>query len=199
METTTNKTEAFLSAIQTIAAEECKRIDGETDALREQRLQTIKSESRKRYKSYMEYEIARINADFNRENSALEEQARKQLTAQRSAIFESVFREAETQVRQFTETPAYQELLAASVRKIAEILAGDRVRLYVRAADEAFAESLCAAFSEAAEIVIADDIRLGGVRAEGIESKQLADDTLDMRLEEQKQRFLSESGLSLEG
>lgn len=199
METTTKKTEAFLNAIQTLATEECKKIDDETDALRAQRLQTLKSESRKHYKSYMEYEIARINADFNREISALEEQSRKQLTQQRSEIFESVFREAEARVRQFTETDEYRALLTSSAKAIAEVLGGDRVRLYVRAADKAFEKALCAAFAETPEIVVAEDIRLGGIRAEGVESKQLVDDTLDMRLEEQKQRFLSESGLSLEG
>lgn len=199
METTTKKTEAFLTAIQTMAAEECKRIDGETDALRKQRLQTLKSESGKRYKAYMEDEIARINADFNREISALEEQSRKQLTAQRSSIFESVFHEAEERILQFAETPAYRELLAASAKKIAEVLAGDRVRLYMRAADKTFADALGTVFAETPEIAFAEDIRLGGLRAEGLKSKQLVDDTLDMRLEEQKRRFLSESGLSLEG
>lgn len=199
METTTKKTEAFLTAIQTLAAAECRQIDDETAALREQRLQTLKSESRKHYKSYMEDEIARINADFNREISALEEQSKKQLTQQRSEIFESVFREVQARVQQFTETDDYRVLLMSSAKAIAEVLGGDRVRLYVRAADKAIAEALCAVFAETPEIVIAEDIRLGGIRAEGIESKQLVDDTLDMRLEEQKQRFLSESGLSLEG
>lgn len=199
METTTKKTEAFLTAIQTMAAEECKRIDSETDALRKQRLQTLKSESGKRYKAYMEDEIARINAGFNREISALEEQARKQLTAQRSSIFESVFQEAEERIRQFTQTPAYHDLLMASAEGIAAVLKGDRVRLYIRAEDKALADALCAVFAEAPEIVFTEDIHLGGIRAEGLKSKQLADDTLDMRLEEQKRRFLSESGLSLEG
>lgn len=64
-EINSKKTEAFLTAIKTLADEECKSIDEETDRLRVERLRALQKEAEDRYKSYTEYETARIKADCN--------------------------------------------------------------------------------------------------------------------------------------
>ena len=61
-EINSKKTEAFLTAIKTLADEECKSIDEETDRLRVERLRALQKEAEDRYKSYTEYETARIKA-----------------------------------------------------------------------------------------------------------------------------------------
>ena len=64
-EINSKKTEAFLTAIKTLADEECKSIDEETDRLRVERLRALQKEAEDRYKSYTEYETARIKTDCN--------------------------------------------------------------------------------------------------------------------------------------
>ena len=49
-EINSKKTEAFLTAIKTLADEECKSIDEETDRLRVERLRALQQEDEDRYK-----------------------------------------------------------------------------------------------------------------------------------------------------
>lgn len=198
MEATEKNTDAFLAAIKVLATEKCKEIDEETERLREQRVETLQSEADAHYEAFTAYEISRVNAQLNREVAALEADAKQRLAAQRKEIFESVFREAAARVRQFTETEAYRDFLLASAKAVAEAFQSDRVHLYLREADGVYADELCAVFSTKPKVVFKSDIELGGLRARGVHAGKLADDTLDARLEQQKQRFLEESGLSME-
>lgn len=85
-EINSKKTEAFLTAIKTLADEECKSIDEETDRLRVERLRALQKEAEDRYKSYTEYETARIKADCNSAVSECEERSRKELTDLRAEL-----------------------------------------------------------------------------------------------------------------
>lgn len=198
MEATAKNTDAFLAAIKALAAEKCKEIDRETESLRAQRLETLQNESEAHYAAFTAYEVSRVQAQLNHEVAALEADAKQRLAAQREEIFESVFQEAAERVRQFTETDAYRDFLLASAKSIAEMFQSDRVHLYLREADGVYADALCAVFSTKPKVVFKSDIELGGLRARGVHAGKLADDTLDARLEQQKQRFLEESGLSME-
>ena len=199
MEIESSKTAVFLEAIQALAKEQCDKIDRETEELREQRIQNLQETAKARYDAYTEYETARINAEFNREISKLTESSRQQLTGQRTEIFDRVFAAVEEKLRAFVQTPAYRDLLLASAKKLAGMLSGDAVTLYLRPADKAFAEDIKKEFSVSPAVAYSDEIRLGGIRAEGARAEQLFDDTLDARLEARKAQFLTESGLSIEG
>lgn len=199
MEIESSKTAVFLEAIQALAKEQCDKIDRETEELREQRIQNLQETAKARYDAYTEYETARINAEFNREISKLTESSRQQLTGQRTEIFDRVFAAVEEKLRAFVQTPAYRDLLLASAKKLADMLSGDAVTLYLRPADKAFEEDIKKEFSVSPAVAYSDEIRLGGIRAEGARAEQLFDDTLDARLEARKAQFLTESGLSIEG
>lgn len=199
MEIESSKTAVFLEAIQALAKEQCDKIDRETEELREQRIQNLQETAKARYDAYTEYETARINAEFNREISKLTESSRQQLTGQRTEIFDRVFAAVEEKLRAFVQTPAYRDLLLASAKKLADMLSGDAVTLYLRPADKAFEEDVKKEFSVSPAVAYSDEIRLGGIRAEGARAEQLFDDTLDARLEARKAQFLTESGLSIEG
>ena len=78
-------------SIKTLADEECKSIDEETDRLRVERLRALQKEAEDRYKSYTEYETARIKADCNSAVSECEERSRKELTDLRAELCKKVF------------------------------------------------------------------------------------------------------------
>ena len=199
MEIESSKTAVFVEAIQALAKEQCDKIDRETEELRKQRIDAMQESAKGRYDAYTEYETARINAEFNREISKLTETSRGQLTQQRSEIFDRVFAAVDEKLRAFVQTPAYRDLLLASAKKLASVLSGDAVTLYLRPADKAFEEDIKKEFSVVPAVAYSDEIRLGGIRAEGARAEQLFDDTLDARLEARKAQFLTESGLSIEG
>ncbi len=198
MEVTAKKTEAFLSAIHTLAAEECKRIDEETESIRAQRLKTMQSEAKKRYQNEMEYEIARIRADANREISQKGELARRTLSELRATLCEQVFSRARAQIEAYTKTDAYRESLLKSAQAIGELFRGGEVTLFISQADSSNAEKIREAFGAECTVTVSADILLGGIRATDVKSHQLADNTLDTALEAQKAWFFENSGLSVE-
>lgn len=108
-EINSKKTEAFLTAIKTLADEECKSIDEETDRLRVERLRALQKEAEDRYKSYTEYETARIKADCNSAVSECEERSRKELTDLRAELCKKVFDAAGEKINEYTKTDSYRE------------------------------------------------------------------------------------------
>ena len=121
-EINSKKTEAFLTAIKTLADEECKSIDEETDRLRVERLRALQKEAEDRYKSYTEYETARIKADCNSAVSECEERSRKELTDLRAELCKKVFDAAGEKINEYTKTDSYREKLVSSAKEIAEAL-----------------------------------------------------------------------------
>lgn len=197
MEETAKKTAAFLSAIQALSEKECAEIDAETESARKTRLETIETETKQRYKAYMEYEVARIRAEANRLISQKSEESRRKLTALRASLCEAVFAEAREKLLAFRETPQYRELVLKSVRSAAEALDGDgAAEIYICPADEVLKDEIQSAFGAPCGIQTAADIALGGVRVRA--GCYLIDDTLDKRLSAQKTWFLENSGLSVE-
>ena len=149
-EINSKKTEAFLTAIKTLADEECKSIDEETDRLRVERLRALQKEAEDRYKSYTEYETARIKADCNSAVSECEERSRKELTDLRAELCKKVFDAAGEKINEYTKTDSYREKLVSSAKEIAEAFDGGDVELFLRKEDLVFSDDLKAIFKNAA-------------------------------------------------
>lgn len=188
----------FLDAVRRLADAECEKIDRETEAVRTQRLEALQQEAKARSDAYAQYEIARINADFNREISALEEASRKRLTARRTELENQVFDRVRARIATFTETPEYRDMLQKSAEQAAAAVGGKGLTVYLRKADMPLAETLCAGLPKGTQVVCDETISLGGLKVRAGATGLLADDTLDMRLEQQKAQFLAVSGLSIE-
>lgn len=198
LETNNKKTDAFLAAIKSLADEECKKIDDETDKIRVERLNTLQGEAEARYKAYEEYEIDRIKADTNRELSAYEDKARKEITDLRNELCSNVFSEAFEAINKFTSSKEYKNILLESAKEIAKSFPEGNVEIYLCERDMVLGDEIKKAFSRDCKIIKSDDIKLGGIKAIDTKTNCLADDTLDTKLANQKDWFLEKSGLSIE-
>ncbi len=197
MDIPNGKINVFLDAVQSLANEECEKIDRETESVRAQRLEALEQEAKTRSEAYAAYEISRINADFNREISDLEEASRKRLTERRTALETQVFDRVCERLRQFTASDGYRAFLQSSAKKAVQAVGGKTATVYLRAEDLSFADAVLAACGADVTVEADASIRLGGLKVRSGEGL-LADDTLDARVETQKARFLAVSGLSLE-
>ena len=90
-------------------------------------------------------------------------------------------------------------MLRRSVAETAERLPADGTVFYLSAADmEKHAAALRDVCPAGSSLAAADDIRIGGVRAVNQKAGLLIDDTLDSKLELQRDWFTRESGLTVE-
>ena len=69
--------------------------------------------------------------------------------------------------------------------------------VYVRPGDMRFADDIKKAFGRDCKVESSEEITIGGCRAGVVGGSTVADDTLDTRLEAQREWFLENSGMSV--
>ncbi|HAQ63317.1 MAG TPA: hypothetical protein DCR23_02535 [Ruminococcaceae bacterium] len=197
MDNSQNSIKAFTDAIKRMAKEECDAINNETRQIKSQRLDALIQQTRDKYNNYVDYELLRLQADTNRQISILHENEKKELAALRSKLTDKIFDAVLTELSNFTNTTEYKKLMIRSFAEIIEALPDEELEFFVRQEDMILCDEICKALDRTLEIKPADDIKLGGVKAVGIKTESLADDTLDTKLEEQKKLFVEHSGFKI--
>ncbi len=197
MDNSQNSIKAFTDAIKRMAKEECDAINNETRQIKSQRLDALIQQTRDKYNNYVDYELLRLQADTNRQISILHENEKKELAALRSKLTDKIFDAVLTELSDFTNTTGYKKLMIRSFAEIIEALPDEELEFFVRQEDMILCDEICKALDRTLEIKPADDIKLGGVKAVGIKTESLADDTLDTKLEEQKKLFVEHSGFKI--
>ena len=197
MDNSQNSIKAFTDAIKRMAKEECDAINNETRQIKSQRLDALIQQTRDKYNNYGDYELLRLQADTNRQISILHENEKKELAALRSKLTDKIFDAVLTELSDFTNTTEYKKLMIRSFAEIIEALPDEELEFFVRQEDMILCDEICKALDRTLEIKPADDIKLGGVKAVGIKTESLADDTLDTKLEEQKKLFVEHSGFKI--
>ena len=134
---------------------------------------------------------------MSREMSRRDLEARKELLALRRDMTERIFADAEAALRAYVETPPYIEHLKASLAALAKVLPAEGTVFEIARRDGALLDILRPLCPPGASIGLADDIVLGGMRGVNAAAGMLADDTLDTRLESQREWFVSHSGLTV--
>jgi len=192
-----NSIKAFTDAIKRMAKEECDAINNETRQIKSQRLDALIQQTRDKYNNYVDYELLRLQADTNRQISILHENEKKELAALRSKLTDKIFDAVLTELSDFTNTTEYKKLMIRSFAEIIEALPDEELEFFVRQEDMILCDEICKALDRTLEIKPAHDIKLGGVKAVGIKTESLADDTLDTKLDEQKKLFVEHSGFKI--
>lgn len=191
------KISKFVQAITAYAEEQRDKIRRETEEFKSQRL--LKAEQDVLADAYqlIQKENRSMRGEGIREISRRDLAARKELLTRRSQIMDEVFSRAEQQILAFTSTPAYTDLLRRLFQESAAFLPAEGTVYTVSRRDEPLIPELSALCPSGSRIEAADDIRLGGVRGENAESGLIADNTLDSRLELERDEFVRTSGLTV--
>ena len=197
MDNSQNSIKAFTDAIQRMAQEECKAINNETRQIKSQRLEALLAQTQEKYNDFVNYELSRIQADKNRQISIMNENTAKELSHLRSELTDKVFAAVVEKLLQYTKTEDYKQLLIRSVKEILEALGDEELEFFLRKEDLPLADEICKAIDRKLDFKAADDIKLGGVKAIGRKTESLADNTLDLKLEEQKEWFFANSGFEI--
>ena len=135
--------------------------------------------------------------EFNRTVANERTQQRARLTDKRGAITDEVFGDAREKLTAFTESDGYADFLKKSAAGFAAVFPQGDVTVYVRPGDMRFADDIKKAFGRDCKVESSDEITIGGCRAGVVGGSTVADDTLDTRLEAQREWFLENSGMSV--
>lgn len=192
-----NKTDKFLTAIKKYANEQKNAMKSEVKQLKTERLK----EAQERAQQDSEQLIReKTNETLNRETvflAAKTKEGQKKLYVERSKMVEDVFKKAADKLTAFTATDAYAASLTKSAEEIAQVFGDRDCVLYVCERDLAKAEALKAVFGGNAQVKADKTIRIGGIKGCCGSMGVIADETLDSKLEAQREWFITNASLSV--
>jgi len=195
METQDKSLIIFLECINESARKEIDSIFEQADAFEKQELEKAKQEAAQKSWEYIKSESIKIKTQTNRRISEASIAMKKQLTEKRREIANTVFSKVSEKLAAFTATEGYRDFLLKSVQRFAEIYKELPFTIMVKEADLQYGEFLKEKVKTLAAVETDGSIVLGGCKAKSSESNIELDDTLDSRLEHQKNWFYENSQL----
>ncbi len=186
----------FVEAINKDAEKLCKKIDKETKQLYASEVEKLRRKAEEKMLQRINYYKNETETDFNK-NLALDKTANRQLLCdKRNEITQKVFALVREEISAFTEGDGYAEFLQESLKSICGYTCG-AVEIFARGADtekvKAAAERLGIEYTVSAD----EGIALGGIRVADRSANKIFDDTLDLRIQEQREWFLLNSSLGI--
>lgn len=187
----------FFDAITKDAEERHEEMTRKTRETVESGLEKAKTKAHSQAQAKIERERMLKEQEFNRTVANERTQQRARLTDKRGAITDEVFGDAREKLTAFTESDGYADFLKKSAAGFAAVFPQGDVIVYVRPGDMRFADDIKNAFGRDCKVESSDEITIGGCRAGVAGGSTVADDTLDTRLEAQREWFLENSGMSV--
>lgn len=202
MLTQEEKLSKFMIAINEYAQEQRDKIMREVEAQNSIELEKAEKEFREESYRTIQRKTGEVRSMISRELAGKEIAGKKALLERRNAIENEVFQRAAAKLEEFTKTDAYKTYLrkaAIEARKVfvrcGEEKMGATV-IYIRDRDKKCSPLIKTAFGDCT-VKVAQDILLGGLRAENTEIGRVVDVTLDVALQQQHEWFAENSGLTI--
>ena len=192
-----NKTDNFLKAIRRYAKQQKSVMKGEVKQLKTERLkeaeEKAKRDSQRLIKDKLQETRTRQTAILAKKT----QDGQRKLFIARSAMVEEVFKKAADKLVEYAKSDAYTSKLTDSAKAIADVFDGRDCVLYVNERDLGAAEGIKALFGGSTEVRADKTIKIGGIRGYCASMGIIADETLDSKLEAQREWFVENATLSV--
>lgn len=192
-----NKTDNFLKAIKKYASAQKKAMKSETKQLKTERLRQAEIKAKQDSERMKREKLAKMRSRHTAMIAAQTQKAQKELFLTRTEMTEEVFRLAGEKLLAYAETPAYAQKLRESAKAIAALFGENDCVLYLNVRDMDASDELKAFFSGKTEVQADKTIQIGGVRGYCPSMRIIADETLDSKLEGQREWFVENANLSV--
>ena len=192
-----NKTDNFLKAIEKYAAEQRSKIESEAEEFKSKELNKAEEDGLKEAYVLLQKKMLSINTSIARELSKAENASRKSTFAKRQEIEDKVFERAKEKLLEYAGTDKYIQKLLESTKTVSEKLTADDVTLYVCERDLKLKNKIISAFGRKCDVQASNEIQIGGIMGISRTVGLLADETLDTKLQNQREWFCENSGLTI--
>ena len=192
-----SKTDNFLKAIEKYAAEQRNKIETEAEEFKAKELNKAEEDGLKEAYVLLQKKMLSINTGIARELSKAENASRKSVFQKRREIEDKVFERAKEKLLAYAKTGKYTSKLLESAKAVSQKLTADDVILYICERDWKLKDKILSAFGRKCDIQVSDEIQIGGLTGLSRQLGLLVDETLDTKLENQKEWFCENSGLTV--
>ena len=191
------KVSKFVQAITSYAEEQREKIRQETEAFKTERMQKAEQEVLADAYQLIQKETAEIRGQGVLEISRRELAARKEVLSRRKQIMTEIFDRAEKKILEYTATPKYTDQLYSLLTEMITVLPAEGTVYYLAPRDTVHFDNLQSLCPKGSRFETAEDIRIGGIRGVNNGNGLIADNTLDLKLELQREWFTKTSGLEV--
>lgn len=187
----------FTSAVLSDAEEQRKKILAEIEEYREQEMHRAEEDVLHEAYNLIQSEIANIHNKQSREISLAELEGRRKLLTLREELTQKVFKEAADKIIAYTQTDAYSEWLCNMLKQSSQVIAPGSLVIEVKRGELTPSKKLIEATGRKATVTEVPNILLGGFILVNEEKGFVIDETLDQKLQNEKDWFAASSGLTL--
>ncbi|MBQ2093799.1 MAG: V-type ATP synthase subunit E [Oscillospiraceae bacterium] len=192
-----NKTDNFLKAIKKYAGAQKKAMEGEVKQLKSERLKEAEEKAKRDSEALKKQKLNEVHNSQTAKLATKTQEGQKQLYIARAQMTEEVFKLASDKLKAYAQTAEYRAKLNDSAKAVAELFGGKDCIIYVNERDIAEAEQFKSLFSAGSEVKADKTIQIGGVKAYCESMGIIADETLDSKLDLQREWFVENAELSV--
>jgi len=192
-----NKTDNFLKAIKKYAGAQKKAMEGEVKQLKSERLKEAEEKAKRDSEALKKQKLNEVHNSQTAKLATKTQEGQKQLYIARTQMTEEVFKLASDKLKAYAQTAEYRAKLNDSAKAVAELFGGKDCIIYVNERDIAEAEQFKSLFSAGSEVKADKTIQIGGVKAYCESMGIIADETLDSKLDLQREWFVENAELSV--
>lgn len=192
-----NKTDNFLKAIKKYANAQKQAMQGEVKQLKTERLKEAEEKAKHDSDLLVKEKLAE---ERNRQTAMLAaktQEGQKQLYIERSAMTEEVFRLAAERLCEYTHTDEYSKKLSDSAKEMSALFGDAPCVVYLKESELDKADSLKPLFGGDVTFEADKTIKIGGIKGYCESMGLIADETLDSKLDAQRDWFYENSALSV--
>ncbi len=193
----TAKTDNFLKAIKKYAVEQRTIMRNEVEQLKEQKIKEAEKKAKLDSEKLIKDKLEAKRNEQTSKIAKMTQEGQKHLFLERAEMTDSVFKKAEEKLIEYANTAEYSAKLEQSAKDIAALFCNESCTLYVNERDMASAEKLKSFFNGETEVCADKTIRIGGIKGYCKAMRIVADETLDSKLNAQREWFVENSGLSV--
>ena len=192
-----NKTDNFLKAIKKYAGAQKKAMEGEVKQLKSERLKEAEEKAKRDSEALKKQKLNEVHNSQTAKLATKTQEGQKQLYIARAQMTEEVFKLASDKLKAYAQTAEYRAKLNDSAKAVAELFGGKDCIIYAHERDIAEAEQFKSLFSAGSEVKADKTIQIGGVKAYCESMGIIADETLDSKLDLQREWFVENAELSV--
>lgn len=194
-----DKTNNFLESIKKQSEEERAEMRREAEEYRKAETDKAREKGKADAEHYVTRMMSEKKSEITSEYAVKHLEAEGEIFRKRDAMVNDIFSRAKDVLLRFTQSDKYEEKLISSAKEIAEMFGDNDCVIYLKEEDFKYADNIKSVFKSNAEIQTDVKILIGGLRGYCESMRIVADNTLDSKLETQKEWFIENAKLRVTG
>lgn len=192
-----NKNSNFLKAVKKQSEEQRRRLIDEISLEKNTAVKEAEAKYSSEAEKYINHSLCIAEADIKSEYAVKTLRAQGELFKLRDEMIQKILEKAKEKLISFAHTDKYRNLLCKYAKEIAEIFGNCSCVIYYKSEDVKYCDEIKPHFKGEVEFKQDDSIVIGGIKGYCEALKIIADNTLDVKLEEKKTCFLENTTLKI--